>query len=182
MISLKLSDSMFVSITGVTGVSINDIDNTLSQIDKIAVNTPYQLFDADYIAGSNHIYYAAANAQYAIINRLNISNSLSIETLLYAACENQITKAIKMLGVSNWTYNVAVSVFSKTESDPLTVNIGESLGKIDDSVLELTPEKYGKLKDLFDISDESIKAVGKEPYDALLGLITEKGALVGLRR
>jgi KEOPS complex subunit Cgi121 len=173
---------LYVSIVGVKGVKVDDINKTLITLDELAHGAIYQLFDADYIAGPNHIYHATANAHHALNNGYNISSTLSIETLLYAACNNQINKAIKILGVSRWTYNVAVTVFSETKNDPLALKIAKSLGEIDDTVLGLTREKYGQLKDLFDITEESIGAVGKEPYDALTGLITEKGALIGLRR
>jgi KEOPS complex subunit Cgi121 len=183
MLSFTLTGSeIVISITGVKGVKIRDINETLSQLDEKTCGTRYQLFDADYISGPNHIYYAASNAQYALTKGLNISNNLSIETLLYATCESQINKAIKILGLSKWTYNVAVAVFSETQDDPLTIEIAESLGEIDDSVLDINLEKFGKLKDIFDISENAIKSVGKEPYEALTSLIIEKGSLIALGR
>jgi len=182
MLSYRISGSeTFMSITGVRGVAVKDINETLKRLDKLAKGTMYQLFDADYIAGPNHIYHAAANAQYALINELNISNNLSIETLLYAACENQINKAIKTLGISEKTRNAVVTVFSETENDPLTIKLAQNLGEIDDSVIAITPGKYDALIDLFDITEDAMKTLEKEPYEALTGLITEKGALIGLR-
>jgi KEOPS complex subunit Cgi121 len=183
MLSYRISGSeTFVSITGVKGVDVKDINKTLTQLDEHANGIMYQLFDADYIAGPNHLYHAAVNAKYALNNGLNISNNISIETLLYAACESQINRAIKTLGVSEKTRNLAVTVFSVIENDPLTNEIAQSLGEIEDSVLAVTSEKYESLVNLFDITEEAMKTMGKEPYDALTGLITEKGALLSLRR
>jgi tRNA threonylcarbamoyladenosine modification (KEOPS) complex Cgi121 subunit len=183
MLSYRISGSeTFVSITGVKGVDVKDINEILTQLDEHANGTLYQLFDADYIAGPNHLYHAAANAKYALNNGLNISNNLSIETLLYAACESQINRAIKTLGVSEKTRNLAVTVFSDIENDPLTNEFAQSLGEIDDSVLAVTSEKYEVLVNLFDITEEAMKTVGRKPYDALTSLITEKGALLSLRR
>ncbi len=183
MFSYRISGSKtFVTITGITGVHVKDINETLTQLDEQANGTMYQLFDADYIAGPNHLYHAAANAQYALNNGLNISSKLSIETLLYAACENQINRAIKTFGVSGKTQNAAVTVFSETENDPITEEISLSLGEMDDRVLDITPEKYEKLVELFGLTEKAVKTVGMKPFPSLTGLITEKGALLSLRR
>ncbi len=112
----RISESKLnVTITGARGVSIPDINETLKGLDVIADGVLYQLFDAGKIAGPNHIYYAAANADYALRNGLNISNNLNVETLLYAACENQINKAIRLIGVSQKTGASASSFPSPLE-------------------------------------------------------------------
>jgi len=151
-------------------------------LDKLVDGGSYQIFDADKVAGAVHIYHAAANADYAIKNGLNISKSISIETLLYAACENQISTAIKLLGVSSGISSIAVAVFSETEDDPNAEKIAKSLGTIDGSVLDITPEKYESLKNLYGITETTIETLGIDKNEALLGLITEKGALLSLRR
>ena len=181
--SFKITDSnTYVTVTGVNGVSISNINETLKSLDKLVGGSSYQIFDADKIAGAEHIYHAAANAEYAIKNSLNISKSISIETLLYAACENQINTAIKLLGVSSGTSNVAVAVFSEAENDPTGETIAKSLGTINDSVLDITPEKYESLKNLYGINETTIGTLDIDKNEALLGLITEKGALLSLRR
>jgi tRNA threonylcarbamoyladenosine modification (KEOPS) complex Cgi121 subunit len=181
--SFKITDSnTIVTVTGVRDVSISDINETLKKLDKLVEGASYQIFDADKIAGAVHIYHAASNAEYAINNSLNISKSLSVETLLYAGCENQIKTAIKLLGVSTKTRNIAVTVFSETEDDLVAERIAESLGTIDNVVLEITPEKYESLKNLYSITETAIETLGLDNYEALLGLITEKGALISLNR
>ncbi len=183
MMSFKLSgSSLFVLVTGVKGVEITDINETLKRLDQLSDGTRYQVFDADRIAGINHIAHAANNAYYAMENELNISNNLSIETLLYAACETQIKAAINLLGVTPSTRNVALAVFSETKDDPVVGLISDTLGAADDSVLDINPEKYIALKELFGVTETAIESVGKEPPEALAWLITEKGALIGLRR
>ena len=183
VLSLKISDSSYyVTIIGVKDTAILDINQVLKSLDLLADGTSYQLFDAELIAGPNHLYHSAANAVYATKNGLNISNNLSVETLLYVACENQINKAIRLLGVSDDTKHVAVVVISETENDPKATILAESLGVKDDTVIELSPEKYEALKILFSVSEDAIKSTGKEPFEALTSLITEKGALLSLRR
>ncbi|MBT3285298.1 hypothetical protein HN807_07660 [Candidatus Bathyarchaeota archaeon] len=171
-----------LTVTGARGVSVQDINEILKELDVLADGIKYQLFDADKIAGPNHIYYAAANADYAIRNGLNISNNLNVEMLLYAACENQINKAIGLIGVSKKTEAVAVAVLSTNEEYKLSEAIASSLGIVDDSVLDITPEKYESIKELYGITEAAIDTVGADRSEALASLISEKGSLLSLRR
>ena len=179
----RITDSgLNVTVTGAMEVSVRDINETIRGLDMLTDGILYQLFDAEKIAGPNHIYYSAANADYAIRNGLNISNNLNVETLLYAACENQINKAIRLIGVSKKTETVAVVVFSEKVENRLSETIAANLGTVDDSVLDITPEKYESIKELYDITETAIETVGSDRNDALTSLITEKGALLSLRR
>lgn len=171
-----------VTVTGARDTSVQDINETLRGLDRLANGVLYQLFNAEKIAGPNHIYYAAANADYAMRNGLNISNNLNVETLLYAACENQINKAIRLLGVSKKTETVAVAVFYEKDENRLSEAIAANLGTVDDSVLDVTPDKYDSLKELYGITETAIETVGTDRNEALTNLITEKGALLSLRR
>ena len=137
---------------------------------------------AGKVAGPDHIYYAAAKADYAMSNGINISNNLNVETLLYAACENQINKAIEFLGVSNTTETLAVVVFSEKDEYRLAEDIAAYLGTVDDSVLDITSEKYELIKGSYEVTDIAIETVGSDRNTALTGLIAEKGALLSLRR
>ena len=105
-----------------------------------------------------------------------------METLLYAACENQINKAIRLIGVSQKTEAVAVAVLSKGDGNELAEVIASSLGPVDDSVLNVTPEKYESIKELYGITETAIETVGSDRNEALTSLIAEKGSLLSLRR
>ena len=171
-----------LTITGARDVKVNDIHGTIEMLDELAEGVKYQLFDAGKVAGPNHIYYAATNADYAMGNGINISNNLNVETLLYAACENQINKAIEFLGVSKTTETLAVAIFSKKDENRLAEDIATHLGTVDDSVLEITSEKYESIKGLYEITEIAIETVGSDRNEALTNLIAEKGALLSLRR
>lgn len=174
--------SLWVTITGAENTDIDDINHTLRTLDQMNEGKTYQLFDADKITDQYHIYYAAANAYNAMKTGNNISNKLDVETLLYASTQNQISKAIKLIGVSKQTQQIAVAVISEIENDPTATKIAEHLGDPTDTVLELTPTKYSALKALFEVSDNAIEAVGGDKNRALTSLITEKSALISLRR
>ena len=173
---------LWVTITAAENISVSDINTTLSQLDKMNMGKIYQLFDADKITDQYQIYYAASNAHYAMENGSNISNKLDVETLLYASTQNQISKAIKLIGVSTKTTKIAIIVISEAQNDPAATNIAEYLGDPTDQALELTPEKYKALKTLYEITDTAIETVGGDKYKALTSLITEKSTLIGLRR
>lgn len=181
--SYKITGSnLYVTITAATNTEIADINQTLSQLDQQLGEKTYQLFDADKIADQHHLYYAAANAYYAMENGGNISNKLDVETLLYASTQNQISKAIKLIGVSEKTKRIAVVVVSEQENDAVAIKIAEYLSDIDDKVLEIDQAKFEALKKLYEITDTAIETVGCDRYKALTSLITEKSTLISLRR
>jgi tRNA threonylcarbamoyladenosine modification (KEOPS) complex Cgi121 subunit len=178
-----MTDSeLYVTITAVKNTEISDINETLKELDRITNDKIYQLFDADKIAGPIHLYYAATNANYAMENGINISNRLDIETLLYASTQTQISKAIQTIGVSNNTHRVAIAVISEVKDDQVSVSIAESLGEIDDSALDISPEKCQALIKLYNLSVNAIESIGGDKLKALTSLITEKGALISLKR
>ena len=179
---LITDSSHYVTITAAENTEITDINKTLAELDKQVAGTVFQLFDADKITDQNHLYYAAANAYYAMENKSNISNKLDVETLLYASTQNQISKAIQLIGVSKDTKRVAIIVISEKENDPVVTEIAETLGTPNDKVLEMTPEKYAALKQLYDVTDTAIETVGCDRYKALTSLVTEKSTLISLRR
>ena len=181
--SYKITGSnLYVTITAATNTEITDINKTLAELDKKVSGTVFQLFDADKIADQYHLYYAAANAFYAMENGGNISNKLDVETLLYASTQNQISKAIKLIGVSEKTKRIAVVVISEQENDSTAKKIAEYLGDLDDKALEIDQEKFVALKKLYEITDTAIETVGCDRYKALTSLITEKSTLISLRR
>ena len=179
---LITGSELYITITAAKETHVEDINKTLAELDKKANGKIYQLFDADKITGPHHIYYAAANAHYAMENKSKISNKLDVETLLYASTQNQISTAIKMIGVSGKTMRIAVAVISEKENDPLAKQIAETLGVVDDKVLEPSPEKYEALKKLYEITAIAIETIEGDSYKALTSLITEKSTLISLRR
>jgi tRNA threonylcarbamoyladenosine modification (KEOPS) complex Cgi121 subunit len=181
--SYPITDSdLYVTITAATNTKITDINATLSTLDKQVADTIFQLFDADKITDQHQLYYAAANAYYAMENGGNISNKLEVETLLYASTQNQISKAIKLIGVSEKTTRIAVVVVSEQENDSAASEIAEYLGDMDDQALAMNQEKFEALKKLYEITDTAIETVGCDRYKALTSLITEKSTLISLRR
>jgi len=176
--------ALHVAVAGASGVEVMDTDATLDMVRRLAGDSVFQLFDAEKVAGWRHLFHAAVNAVHATRRGSAVSNSVEVESILYASCQDQISKAFTLIGLNPQVKNVAVLVISEdpSEAESLAVEIAERLGSPDDGVMDVTPEKFERLKDVFEVGDETLVAVGGDPYEALTSLIVEKGALLPLRR
>ncbi|MCK5592740.1 hypothetical protein KAI31_01425 [Candidatus Bathyarchaeota archaeon] len=185
----KLEDfNKYVAIAGFKNVKINDVNNFFSQVRKKAKDIHIQLFDAKLIAGWEHLYFAALNALRAFEGKLNISNSLAVEALLYASAQRQISKAVDLLGIKPESLHVAVLVIAETKQGAnAALEIVSQLmpGECDDSVLELIDEKVEDIRRLFGISDLELEAKLEKKgleKEALIDLVIEHVALLVTRR
>lgn len=185
----KLEDfDRFIAITGSRDTKIADVESFLSQIRKRIKDAHVQFFDAELIAGWEHLYFAVLNAMKAFESRLNISKSLAIETLLYASSQRQINKAVDLLGITTRSHQVAVLVIADTKrgaSEALKTVSQLMPGELDDSILELTEEKVEGIRRLFDVSDLELEAKSeKKGFEkkALIDLVIEHIALLVTQR
>jgi len=176
-----------VSITGRRNVSIRDVEEFLRLLKDEAKPCTVQLFDADCVAGAKHLFFAAVNAALAVEQKRNVSDSLSMETMLYASGQRQIRKALDMLGVKPNTSNVAVLLMNKDEKTISDVESKVSRridGIRDDEVLEIREKrKAQRLKRLFDISDLEVETLSNGAIaaeEAITQLIVERGTLLVL--
>jgi len=152
-------------------------------------DVPAQVFDAESIAGWQHVYYAVVNALAAFRTEENITRSLPIEILLYVSGQDQIDKALQIAGLKDITSALCLVVVASSEEE--TNSVQEQFQqhfnlRRDDSVLEIQNKgKLGHLKEVFSISDREIMAVAKgelRSEEALRGLIIERGALLVTKR
>jgi tRNA threonylcarbamoyladenosine modification (KEOPS) complex Cgi121 subunit len=176
--------ALHVAVAGARGVEVRDVDATLVEVRRLAGDATFQLFDADMVAGWRHLFHAAVNAALATRSGSAVSKSVDVETILYASCQDQISKAFTLMGLSPQVENVGVLVISEdpSEAERLATEIAQHLGTLDEEVLDVTQKKYGVLKDVFEVGDEALAAVGCDPYEALTSLVVEKGSLLPLRR
>ena len=173
-----------ITIIGFRNVKIENINTFLDTFRNENKNVPIQFFNAKYIASSEHLFFAALNALNSFDKKTNISNNLAVEALLYASAQRQIKKAVKMLGIKQDSLEVAVLILTESSSQKneflkLINNIIS--GKRDDSVLDLTDEKFRNIKQLFEISDLELESkLQKEGQEkqALIDLVIEHMALL----
>jgi KEOPS complex subunit Cgi121 len=172
----------FVAIGGFRVLSIVDPRALVKAIIEATSPHTTQVLDASKVAGKDHLYMAAVNAARSVEAGIAVSKSINVEALLYASAQDQITKALALMGLKKGSTDVAVIVFTKSRDDAEKVyaKAAEFLGKEDDSVLEINTEKAVSLRKAYLIGEEELDAVGGP--DALSKLIIERGALLSLRR
>lgn len=176
-------------ITGFRDVEIRNIEEFFRAVHREKSPTvDIQFFDAAFVATWQHLYFAVLNALTAFENKRNISNSLAMETLLYASAQHQIKNAMKLLGISPNSREVAVLIVGE---DGESVNSAlKTVSKLvaaesDDSVLDLTSGKAKAIKEIFGISDREIKTVTKRTGledEALVNLVIERVTLLATQR
>ncbi len=171
-----------IVVQGFTNVKIKDPETLLDQVRKEAKGCEVQFFDASLLAGFDHLYFAFLNASRAFETGRNISKNLSVEALLCASGQHQISRAIEILGVKPNSARIAVTVAAHSLEKAIgTLNrISDFLqGKRSDEVIELTEEKVKVIKAAFGITDLEIEATLRESEkDAVTGLLIERGALL----
>jgi KEOPS complex subunit Cgi121 len=176
-----------ISIIGFRNVKIMDINSLFENFRNENRGVSVQFFDAKFIAGPQHLFFAALNSLNAFGKNTNISNNLSIEALIYASAQRQIKKAVKMLGIKKDSSEVAALIITENrckKSEGICLVTEVIPGERDDSVLKLTDEKIDNIKKLFRISDLEFNAkLEKEGLEkeALTDLVIERMALLGIK-
>ena len=174
----------YVEITGFRNLSIKDAEEFV----KAACAEPpqgmwVQFFDAELVATWQHLYFAVLNALLAFENGMNISKSVSVETVLYASAQRQIRKAIELMGVKGGSANVAVVIIGESaESVKAFLSaVSRRVGaEPDDSVLELWNKKADNIRAAFGITETELETImeNNNGEAALVNLVIEKVALL----
>lgn len=178
----------YIAIVGFENARIKNVEKLFEEIRNKIKEATIQLFEANSIAGKEHLYFATLNALTAFKNRTNISNNLTMEILLYASAQRQIANALKKIGIKQETRNVAAVII--TEKREQINQLTELLSKLlharpNDKVIELTERKLKKIKKLFEISEKEFQTkkeiIGSE-REALRDLVIEHMALLATQR
>lgn len=173
-----------VSIGGFRDIYVDDVEDLLSRVRGSVSPNLFQLFDADKVAGWRHLFFAAVNAVKAFEAGTAISRSLPIEVLLYASCQDQISQAFNIIGLSEASERAALIVLAETPeaAEQAFKQASEILGTIDDSVLQVDIKKFEEIRRAFSVSALELEAVGGPREEALTLLLVERGALLPLQR
>jgi KEOPS complex subunit Cgi121 len=155
-------------------VFIENKELFLKKIKEISMgkNLVIQAFDADKLAGKEHLTFAIEKALETFKKGTNIANDLAKEIMLYAAGTRQINRAVK-IGVHDGLNNIAL------------VAVGEmiDLSAFDEvtpgNVLQYRGSKNSVLMDIFNITQEEIEAAGAEKIPEL---VLERVALVDVMK
>lgn len=167
-----------IKIIGATG-NIHDIEGFLKKVTQFVKenNVLIQVFDAELIYGKNHLISAYEHAKRAMDRKKNTTNSIEMETLLYASGERQLKLAIPKMGVKKSSVSVALIFIAESKTKISNQLISEFLKELslnrDDGVLEGNENTLKK----FGITETEIRTVMKVKYG---NLILEKVALVDI--
>ena len=144
--------------------SIDSVGDTLNQIDSIRRDGEIiQLLNATAIASKDHIIHGVNQALLAFSRGENLAKDLSVEIVLRCSAQRQISKAFKIVGLSEGEMELcAVLVNCNDYTDEL-----ESIFTRDDSVLV---GDESNLKEIYKIDDVELKNMSVE--DIIIDRIT----------
>ena len=176
---------VYVEITGYRSIAFVKAEAFLKTNRKQTQNVDIQFFDAELIATQEHLYFAILNALQVFENKTNHSKSLAMETILYAATQCQIQKAIERCGIKPETKNMAVTIIGQAPTqiqntlEALTKSVGTNP---DEGVLEMTKIKEAKIKKVFEIQNEELKILENgNRKKAIVNLVIERVALLAVK-
>jgi len=181
-------DGKFVSISAFRATPSTVPALALKELRKAFPSAEIQFFDAEGIAGKEHLEIAAINALHAFRTGIGISRSLAMETLLYASAQRQIDAAIAKLGVTQESKIVAFVAFSETEDDAMALGdkMAQFVGaELDERLLDgWSDEKAKKIIALYEITSvelEAIRLPGEQVDKAVKKAVAERVALLSTR-
>jgi len=173
-----------LTIVGFRDVQIRKPDELLHEVKERIGEIHVQFFDASLVAGFDHLRFAALNALNAFKSKVNVSNSLAMETLLCASARRQIKEALNLVGIKPDTRRVVVLILtlSRKQASGVVGIVSELIGgKRDDSVVEFTEDKMSELMKMFDVSNVELETKTERKNgrkQALMDLIIEHMALL----
>ena len=186
MITEKIGP-FFLWIQGFRDARVIDSEKALHDLRWSFDGIELQLLRADRIAGIEHMVFAARNAVDSFTGKDRRAKHLSMEFLLFASGEHQIVEAIKFLGVSQSSTELALVGLSEDSTDPSSlIDRATDIvqGILDDSVLEVgTGKKRGDLKKAYNISDKQLNAskmAGETESSLLKRLVIERSTFLVL--
>jgi len=189
-VNLPFIDSKkIVLIAGIRECTLNvKFDELVNKIRNLKNrSTVVQFFNADFIAGWQHIFFSVINAYNSFDQKRNISNKIEAEILLYVSAQRQIKNAINLFGINTLTRNICVVIIADT-IDKAKFLLNEiqtyTQGTLDDNIIEIyNKDKFERIKQVFNISLNELKAVKRSEEwadlrEALTKSIISRAALL----
>ncbi len=187
MITYLAEHEKYIIITGLRDVRIDDAKVLVEKAkDDICQDTIVQFFNGDLVATWEHLYFAALNALNAFASQKNISRNITMEMMLYASTQRQISRAIEFIGIKNGVSNLAIVAIDNNRHrlEASLEAMKRYFGKEpDDRVLELSANKMKYVSRAFRVMDKEIETmVGKSSLErTLVELIIERMALLSIQ-
>lgn len=137
-----------------------EVRDVKALVDRVR-GKPLQLFRADRVYGADHLVHAATLARRAIDEGRARSADLPTETLVYAAGERQVHKALALLGISVVTRAIAAVAWDVGALDEIAADLGWTR---DDGVLDGDE----KVLDAFGVTPEERAMLPRERWGDII--------------
>lgn len=160
---------------------VEDVESFVAALPDGGHETAVQAFDADYVAGREHLASAVEHADRAFERGENVASDRSVEILLYAAGRRQIREAFAM-GVAEGEQEVVVVVAGGDEAGAAAAVVEF----LDDAAVlpEVEPLEAGvygdreTIREFFDVGDAELDAAAGD----LAGVVRERVALLDVEK
>jgi len=155
---IRLGNKTLSIVLGMKGVIIDDPEQFLRNLREKFSNLIIQALDANFVAGFEHLKMILQQSWMAFNRGISYTKKLDLEIIVRLACDSQIARALKTLGLKSGKMDIALIAIGELKHlKPFTENIND-FGEISDYVIKLNPEKKKFLIKHHKISDGLIKA------------------------
>lgn len=148
---LQIRGRRVMILGGRPKIPVAEMLHLVAEIDS-KHSTITQVFDAEKVAGKEHLLHAAFLALLSEDRGERFANDPRLNLLCWAAAERQIGVALKKMGINLETKEVAVMIVGR---DPSSVSSSaEEVSRFlerDDDVLNLDEEKRKRLSEVFSL-------------------------------
>ncbi|MEM3526593.1 MAG: KEOPS complex subunit Cgi121 [Candidatus Jordarchaeaceae archaeon] len=192
MIIKGVGEGLFIAVSGLE-VQEFSVPLLLNEISKLSRETgvTIQIFDSSLVSSWEHLFFSALNALKAFSCGKNISNSLSVECLLYASGQRQINVAVKNFGVNPNTRKIGVVLIGNSinllhEVHKKVLLITKGVEKED--ILSISSkEKFDKICSFFKITETELSTIcdpekWESCVDAVIKYCIERSSLLILQK
>lgn len=172
---------LYLGVLALKEVRIDDVGVFLRSLSENLGGVEFQVLNLRLVAGLRHILTSTLVALEAFRHGLNIANTMSMEVLVRASTQRQISRALRMLGVRKGCQDLVLVLMDKDRSrvEEAVARLNKMFaGRLDDRLLEA--DRSSCIMEVYGLSEEMVKA--EEAYveglwDAVKNLIAEKVVL-----
>lgn len=172
---------LYLGVLTFRGVHIENPELLLKKLRGDFSGLNIQVLNVRKIAGFKHILISVLTALEAFNHKLNITKNLSMEVLVRASTQRQISEALMVLGIKEGICDVAfVAIDKERKKIEEVFNVLTKCydNHLDESLLE--EDRSDQIMEICGISEEDVKTeneYSKGRWEAVKNLVAEKVAL-----
>jgi tRNA threonylcarbamoyladenosine modification (KEOPS) complex Cgi121 subunit len=174
---IKLDNKTSSIILGIKGVMIDNPQQFLRNLRDNFPNLIIQTLDTNFVAGFEHLKMILQQSWMAFNRGVSYTKKLDLELIVRTACDSQIERALKTIGLKPGKMNIALVAIGEIKNLKLFIKSIKNLGEVSDDAIKLNPEKKKFLIKHHSISDELIKATIFD-RNKLAAILSEKANLL----